>query len=261
MTRAELTELKRLLEEATPGPWAVYPVGGYTQDEIVTEHPYYTPKPSRPHANHVVDLSPPLGDHPDAIGTVGLAAGHPEQRFSQNAALIVALANAAPELIACAERVSADPDYESVLEQVDKWRARAEARSRELEARNTDLEGAAVILHRTIVTLEGELEGAKMCLDELWAERQQILKDAGSDELALIARAESAEAQLAQQSWRPIETAPRDGTEVLLLAASYVFIERMGGGTPYRGWREHKGAVAYPTHFMPLPLPPTKQEG
>lgn len=65
--------------------------------------------------------------------------------------------------------------------------------------------------------------------------------------------------------WQPIETAPRDGTEVLLFANKehtdgghigiYTWIEELGQ------WLDH--AVEYPidsygepTHWMPLPLPP-----
>ncbi len=68
--------------------------------------------------------------------------------------------------------------------------------------------------------------------------------------------------------WQPIETAPTDGTRVL------VFGERLyrGGGTndaevhiviAYRDVEEigdewlDGDVEVYPTHFMPLPAPPT----
>lgn len=65
--------------------------------------------------------------------------------------------------------------------------------------------------------------------------------------------------------WQPIETAPRDGTTVLLYAP--------GWDSPKTGWTygkddwqdcpySHKGSENYlPTHWMPLPAAPAKQEG
>lgn len=56
--------------------------------------------------------------------------------------------------------------------------------------------------------------------------------------------------------WQPIETAPRDGTSVLLLGRSGRHadgvIEPNGNGEwvwPY--------VMAEPTHWMPLPAPPS----
>ena len=65
--------------------------------------------------------------------------------------------------------------------------------------------------------------------------------------------------------WQPIETAPKDGTTVLLYAP--------GWDSPKTGWTygkdewqdcpySHKGSKNYlPTHWMPLPAAPAKQEG
>lgn len=59
-------------------------------------------------------------------------------------------------------------------------------------------------------------------------------------------------------AWRPIEEAPRDGRYVLLVHES-------SGGRPYAGmwcyddkqWVDERGCIRVPTHFQPLPTPPT----
>ena len=57
--------------------------------------------------------------------------------------------------------------------------------------------------------------------------------------------------------WQPIESAPKDGTRVLLWCPAERFIIFLGN---YRessgGWTENGSYVLEPTHFMPLPEPP-----
>ena len=59
--------------------------------------------------------------------------------------------------------------------------------------------------------------------------------------------------------WRPIETAPKDGTELLLFARYYGpflgrwFEDNRGGGAY---WAVGCCMAARPSHWMPLPLPP-----
>lgn len=63
-------------------------------------------------------------------------------------------------------------------------------------------------------------------------------------------------------SWQPIETAPRDGTRVLLAKRNEVLgigdfwgADRAEGTTD--AWFVHNGAeIAEPTHWQPLPEPP-----
>lgn len=69
--------------------------------------------------------------------------------------------------------------------------------------------------------------------------------------------------------WQPEETAPRDGTTVLLWGLEM----RMGMSTWFwveedgiSGWRQDDGKNEdralrgpYPTHWMPLPEPPVKK--
>lgn len=63
--------------------------------------------------------------------------------------------------------------------------------------------------------------------------------------------------------WRPIETAPKDGTAVLLYADSWELTWGIQAGRFYDGeWMCWGGAVPEndedgPTHWQPLPPPPT----
>lgn len=74
-------------------------------------------------------------------------------------------------------------------------------------------------------------------------------------------------------SWQPIETAPKDGTEVLLWFAqfetrrigawmpwgdsSYPFLwQDCHGGNLHRPWKYEDENYDYPTHWHPLPEPP-----
>jgi hypothetical protein len=70
------------------------------------------------------------------------------------------------------------------------------------------------------------------------------------------------------KKWQPIEAAPMDGTNVLLFIPKYAM-----GRVPYvmvqgwnlagdrRGWRSHYGGgIIEPTHWMPLPDPPSDEE-
>ena len=71
--------------------------------------------------------------------------------------------------------------------------------------------------------------------------------------------------------WQPIETAPRDGTLVILGSNKEVgegsYVKYSGGGHKVDGWvlsTDHHGLDHYyadimqhpPTHWMPLPPPP-----
>ncbi len=65
--------------------------------------------------------------------------------------------------------------------------------------------------------------------------------------------------------WYPIETAPKDGTEIIYSGkyegAAWVSVGRWTD----QGWydinidsSDHYGHAEYPTHWMPLPQPPAE---
>jgi hypothetical protein len=62
-----------------------------------------------------------------------------------------------------------------------------------------------------------------------------------------------------QNPWMPIETAPRDGSEVLVFnRATGPYVSQYDNGEwPKHGW-DNKPGVWYPvpSHWMPLPTPP-----
>ena len=72
----------------------------------------------------------------------------------------------------------------------------------------------------------------------------------------------------AAQAWRPIETAPKDGTLVIVGAPGYASVSaRWGWESPWiDGWwcdghrSDAVGPEFTPTHWMPLPPPPGHQD-
>lgn len=73
-------------------------------------------------------------------------------------------------------------------------------------------------------------------------------------------------APAADDGWRPIETAPKDGTDVLVCLSDTVAIAHWSKGLGGSGWLDDSGAghhdywnyvgLISPTHWRPLPAPP-----
>ena len=98
------------------------------------------------------------------------------------------------------------------------------------------------------------------------------LNDALEAALSELAQANALLAELraasqnasALSAWRPIETAPRDGTNILLSNLGFGLVDEL----PFTGYwdasvngfaMQHVGNLcgfAKPTHWMPLPTPP-----
>ena len=66
--------------------------------------------------------------------------------------------------------------------------------------------------------------------------------------------------------WQPIETAPKDGTRIIVAkqsgyvmawaSSAYWFERQYKDREKYSGWTDGFDTLATPTHWMPLPAPP-----
>jgi hypothetical protein len=72
------------------------------------------------------------------------------------------------------------------------------------------------------------------------------------DDIDMRAAIMLAHAYLAGRTWQPIETAPKDGTRILLWCGSkaHTFVGQWSRGS-WVGAKYHT-----PTHWIPLPAPP-----
>lgn len=68
----------------------------------------------------------------------------------------------------------------------------------------------------------------------------------------------------AEPAWQTIETAPKDGTRVILAwggkSINGFYLDNSHTATPWAGWRVESMVVqppGKPTHWMPLPSPPS----
>lgn len=88
---------------------------------------------------------------------------------------------------------------------------------------------------------------------EGWADRQELLDLAEPLIRDLLAAVEA-------RQWQPIETAPKDGTPVLVYDANWC--GNMGPRVTPAGWAPYTDGGGYwpgvtePTHWQPLPAPP-----
>ncbi len=104
-------------------------------------------------------------------------------------------------------------------------------------------------LRAEIASLKGQLEGKQMVINQLEVEIASLRK---------------------QNEWQPIETAPRDGTYILVTrcpATTRPPISKVSWSAgraripAWRIWNGATGRLGYgPTHWMPLPQPPKVKE-
>jgi hypothetical protein len=96
------------------------------------------------------------------------------------------------------------------------------------------------------------------------SELNEALADVGVSETQRLADALLELSDLRQaHAWQPIETAPKDGTPVLLFGKFTSLSGAEGGyigqwfqGYSDRGWWVVSALPFFPTHWMPLPEPP-----
>ncbi len=83
------------------------------------------------------------------------------------------------------------------------------------------------------------------------------MRDGGYDHVRFV-QAFAAHRIAHTQAWQPIDTAPKDGTEVLVYIRRKVI--RLGWyfapSSRTFGWRDENSRKISPTHWMPLPSPP-----
>ena len=169
-------DLRTLAEAATPGPWQV----------DITRHPYSMVRldGSFAEGEHVerwiqtVRIDPQAkAPHPIVVRSVGIA--HPGEPA-------ITMVHIRPEDADYLAAVSPEVVL-GLLDTIADLRARLEAAEKERDAQTTPL---------------------------LWWKDHALKVETERD--AAIARAEKAEAERDAARWQPIETAPRDGTEILV---------------------------------------------
>jgi hypothetical protein len=92
------------------------------------------------------------------------------------------------------------------------------------------------------------------------------------DQLSLTRSAVDSAGRQEATQWQPIETAPHDGTDILLTTwgadgygeidvGSWGFIEKSDwDGSDVIGWLSNYGRIEEPTHWMALPVPPENKK-
>jgi len=93
-------------------------------------------------------------------------------------------------------------------------------------------------------------------------ENCRLLGMSAERELALLAEIDRLKAKLAKTEWQPIETAPMDGTRVLVTDGFMVgdAYFRRGDWWLYECGDDWYSVTINPTNWMPLPQPPTTEE-
>lgn len=61
-------------------------------------------------------------------------------------------------------------------------------------------------------------------------------------------------------AWLPIDTAPRDGTEILASDYDAIEIVSWGERQAWQGWSDREGRMMLPSWWQPLPEQPLPEE-
>ncbi|ANW00657.1 hypothetical protein [Bradyrhizobium icense] len=92
-------------------------------------------------------------------------------------------------------------------------------------------------------------------------------KQEGHSAVCVVNELEALRASVEQQQWRPVETAPKDGTRILAFShhgakgpvMSITWWRREEDRKGYVGWGEFNTTYWPPTHWMPLPPIPSTE--
>lgn len=105
------------------------------------------------------------------------------------------------------------------------------------------------------------MSDAKKSFDT-WISKQEELAFCNEFQLAEVSYNAGWEEALAwkssQDDWRPIKTAPKDGSYILLLDSDYVVTGHWW--EPYNCWAPKVLCIDKPTHWIPLLPPPQSGE-
>lgn len=96
-------------------------------------------------------------------------------------------------------------------------------------------------------------------MDDLIARLRALEDDCGEQTWFYGPKFGEAADALEAMQWQPIETAPKDGTHVLLHEPNG--FSGVAGLCHFGMWLYFPGLEPiYPTHWMPLPAPPTEKD-
>ncbi len=128
-----------------------------------------------------------------------------------------------------------------------------------------------------MVPVEADDEMQAVGRDEIakWLPRGEVAKPVADqwqiarDVWRVMAAASPSVPAPAISEWQPIETAPKDGTPILLAWGGKTRLGKWLDNSkspimPWAGWRTPSNETSprgEPAHWMPLPAPPAKDEG
>lgn len=95
-------------------------------------------------------------------------------------------------------------------------------------------------------------------LEKELVECRETLANVAGNNVLLQYDIEDLKAQLKKFEWRPIETAPKDGTHVMLFDNDAIKVGLWW--EPYNDWGPRIALIKNPTHWIPLPTPPKEEE-
>ena len=97
------------------------------------------------------------------------------------------------------------------------------------------------------------------CIDGMTPDRGYAFPTDNVEKLLAAWNTRAPQAQKEEPQWLPISSAPKDGTEILVLEGGVVYHARWGGFR-HPVWiyppRAGIGFIDHATHWQPLPIPP-----